>query len=36
MDKQVAKQCCGLVFADASGFKEHLEEHDLTETCGCG
>ncbi len=36
MAKQIAKQCCGLVFSSASEFKEHLEEHDLEATCSCG
>jgi hypothetical protein len=36
MERQTAKQCCGLVFTSASEFKEHLEEHKLEQTCGCG
>lgn len=36
MAKQIAKQCCGIVFTSASEFKEHLEEHNVEAACGCG
>ncbi len=36
MAKQIAKQCCGLAFTEASDYKEHLKEHELEAGCACG